>query len=101
MKKRIGVLLGAVVLAMSLCACGTANKPADAAATGNNDAAPAANSTDTAKETEKDFPDDVPEVADGVLTVGFDAEYPPYGFMDDSGDYTGFDLELAQAVCDK
>lgn len=35
-----------------------------------------------------------------TFTVGFDAEYPPYGYMDDNGDYTGFDLELAQAVCD-
>ncbi len=34
------------------------------------------------------------------LVVGFDAEYPPFGFMDDSGEYTGFDLEMAQAVCD-
>lgn len=32
--------------------------------------------------------------------MGFDAEYPPYGYMDDNGEYTGFDLELAQAVCD-
>ena len=31
---------------------------------------------------------------------GFDAEYPPYGYMDENGEYTGFDLELAQAVCD-
>ena len=29
-----------------------------------------------------------------------DAEYPPYGYMDENGEYTGFDLELAQAVCD-
>ena len=35
-----------------------------------------------------------------TLTVGFDAEYPPYGYMGDDGEYTGFDLELAQAVCD-
>ena len=35
-----------------------------------------------------------------TLTVGFDAEYPPYGYMDENGEYTGFDLELAQAVCD-
>lgn len=38
--------------------------------------------------------------SDKTFTVGFDAEYPPYGYMDDNGDYTGFDLELAQAVCD-
>ena len=37
---------------------------------------------------------------EGTLVVGFDAEYPPYGYMDDNGDYTGFDLELAEAVCE-
>lgn len=30
--------------------------------------------------------------------VGFDAEFPPYGFMDEKGEYTGFDLELAAEV---
>lgn len=34
-----------------------------------------------------------------TFTVGFDAEYPPYGYMDDNGEYTGFDLELAAEVC--
>lgn len=33
-----------------------------------------------------------------TFTVGFDAEYPPYGYMGDDGEYTGFDLELAQEV---
>lgn len=36
-----------------------------------------------------------------VLTVGFDQGYPPYGFVADDGEFTGFDLELAKAVCDK
>jgi polar amino acid transport system substrate-binding protein len=35
-----------------------------------------------------------------TFVVGFDAEYPPYGYMDDDGEYTGFDLELAEAVCE-
>lgn len=35
-----------------------------------------------------------------TLTVGFDAEYPPFGYKDDKGDYVGFDLDLAQEVCD-
>ncbi|MEA4814556.1 MAG: amino acid ABC transporter substrate-binding protein [Oscillospiraceae bacterium] len=35
------------------------------------------------------------------LIVGFDAEYPPYGYMDDSGNYVGFDLDLAAEVCDR
>ena len=34
------------------------------------------------------------------LIVGFDAEYPPYGFLADDGEtYTGFDLDLAREVC--
>lgn len=37
----------------------------------------------------------------GTLIVGFDAGYPPYGYVGDDGSYTGFDLDLAQAVCDK
>ena len=35
-----------------------------------------------------------------ALTVGFDAEYPPFGYMDESGEYVGFDLDVAQKVCD-
>ena len=34
------------------------------------------------------------------LVVGFDAEYPPFGYMDDNGEYVGFDLDTAQKVCD-
>ena len=37
---------------------------------------------------------------DTTFVVGFDAEYPPYGYMDENGEYTGFDLELAEAVCE-
>ncbi len=36
-----------------------------------------------------------------TFTVGFDAEFPPYGYMDDNGEYVGFDLSLAQEVCDR
>ncbi|MBQ4257363.1 MAG: transporter substrate-binding domain-containing protein, partial [Oscillospiraceae bacterium] len=34
-----------------------------------------------------------------TFTVGFDAEFPPYGYQDESGEYVGFDLDLAQEVC--
>ena len=34
-----------------------------------------------------------------VFTVGFDAEFPPYGYQDDNGEYVGFDLSLAEEVC--
>lgn len=39
-------------------------------------------------------------LAADTFTVGFDAEYPPFGYMDENGEYTGFDLELAAAVCE-
>lgn len=43
--------------------------------------------------------------ADGAertsFTIGFDAEYPPYGYRTDAGDYEGFDIDLAQEVCDR
>ncbi len=42
---------------------------------------------------------DTDSAAKKTFTVGFDAEYPPYGYMDDNGDYTGFDLEMAAEVC--
>ena len=38
---------------------------------------------------------------DSVFIVGFDAEFPPYGYMDDNGSYTGFDLDLAKEVCER
>lgn len=34
-----------------------------------------------------------------VFTVGFDAEFPPYGYQDENGEYVGFDLDLAAEVC--
>lgn len=45
--------------------------------------------------------DDASATATKTLIVGFDQSYPPYGFVGDDGNYTGFDLDLAQAVCDK
>jgi len=36
-----------------------------------------------------------------TFTVGFDASFPPYGYTDDSGEYVGFDLDLAAEVCER
>ncbi|WP_298523627.1 amino acid ABC transporter substrate-binding protein [uncultured Methanobrevibacter sp.] len=38
---------------------------------------------------------------ENTFIVGFDAEFPPYGYKDDSGNYTGFDLDLAKEVCER
>ena len=70
--KKLLVLVLSLAMVLSLSACGN-------------------------KETKKSDSDSSKK----KFAVGFDAEYPPYGYMDsDTGEYTGFDLELAQAVCD-
>lgn len=38
---------------------------------------------------------------DSTLIVGFDAEFPPYGYKDENGEYVGFDLDLAAEVCER
>lgn len=74
MKKKLALLLTCVILMMSLAACGS-------------------------KETEA-AKSDVPTVVEGVLTMGTNAQFPPYEFYD--GDtIVGIDAEIAQAIADK
>ena len=35
-----------------------------------------------------------------TFKMGIDAEYPPYSYLGDNGDYEGFDVEMCQKVCD-
>lgn len=35
------------------------------------------------------------------LIVGFDQSYPPYGFIGDDGNYTGFDIDMAKLTAEK
>lgn len=34
-----------------------------------------------------------------TFVVGFDQNFPPYGYVGDDGEFTGFDIELAQECC--
>lgn len=36
---------------------------------------------------------------DDKFIVGFNAQYPPFGYKNESGEFTGFDIELAKEVC--
>lgn len=37
-----------------------------------------------------------------TVTLGFDAEFPPYGYLDaETGEYAGFDIEFAKKVCEE
>ena len=49
----------------------------------------------------RDRSKDTSAAATGKLIVGFDQSYPPYGYVGDDGEYTGFDLDLARAVAEE
>ncbi|MDD3403287.1 MAG: ABC transporter substrate-binding protein, partial [Hespellia sp.] len=78
MKKRLVALLVAVMTVTTLAAgCGSPSKKADSGSDTNTAAA-----ADNAEKAKGD-----------TFTSGFDAEYPTYGYMDDNGEYVGFDLD--------
>ena len=84
-KNRFFALVCAAAVMSSLSACGNSSSaPAVSAPAASSAAASAAGST-----------------ARTTFTVGFDAEYPPYGFKANDGSYVGFDLDLAQEVCNR
>jgi len=35
-----------------------------------------------------------------VFTMGIDAEYPPFSYIDENGEYGGFDVDVCKACCD-
>lgn len=88
MKKGLALCM-TVVLAMGclLTGCGSSDTGAKST-TGSAAAGTEAAGTQTTDGEKKTF------------TVGFDASFPPYGYQE-NGEYVGFDLDLAQEVCDR
>ena len=113
MMKKFAAMLLTGVMVFSLAACGgstgassdsapAAEEPAAEAPAA--DAAAEAPAADAAAEAPAaDAAAEAPAAdaaADTEFIVGFDAEYPPYGYLDEAtGDYTGFDLQLAEELC--
>ena len=89
MKKRFVSAALAAVMALSMTACGSSNSAAETTAADTEAAESQAEET-TAEEAKT--------TDGGTLIVGFDQDFPPMGFVGDNGEYTGFDLELAQEV---
>ena len=101
MKRRSKSLTALMVMAMtiSITGCGsTKTASGEAGATDGTAQKKDTQVTETADATTETTAD---ESARTQLIVGFDAEYPPYGYMDEEGKYVGFDLDLAQEVCDR
>ena len=92
---KVGALFMTGVLLASITGCGSSTK---------DDSTSASTDTKTSSESKSDSTDTSSSSDESdrtQLIVGFDAEYPPYGYMDDNGDYVGFDLDLAKEVCDR
>ncbi len=82
MKKTVSVLLAILMVltcAFALASCG-------------GDKEPAATDETTAAEPAADAQ---------KLIVGFDAEFPPFGFVAEDGSYDGFDLAMAKELCSR
>lgn len=87
MMKRKLALVFAATLVVSAMAAGCGGNSGDG-------------KTGDGKDTKTEASSDSVSSGGNTFVVGFDAEYPPYGYMDENGEYTGFDLELAEAVCE-
>ena len=81
-----------------LAAFGTIAASAVLAGCGGTKTATTAGAPSNAASTSAPSGDDKSAASTMKLIVGFDAAYPPYGYVGDDGSYTGFDLELAQEV---
>lgn len=106
MKKNVMSLLlaGAMVLSLAGCGGGAAETTAAETTMADTAAADEAAAADTtaagAEDTAADTTaaDNSASAGGTTFTVGFDQDFPPMGFVGDDGEYTGFDLELAQEV---
>ena len=97
MKKMIALLLAMLLCLSLLTACGSKEAEEPAA---EEPAAEAPAAEEPAAEAPAAEEPDAEGGERTTFTVGFDAEYAPYGYMGDDGEYTGFDLEMAEAVCE-
>lgn len=94
MKKKLLVLAGAAVLALSMTACGSSSTETTAAETEATEAAEAT-ASDAAEETSAGA-----KTEGGVLVMATNAEFPPYEFHE--GDkIVGIDADIAAAVAEE
>ena len=95
MKKILAMIL-ALTMVFALCACGSSAAPATAAPAAP--AAPAA--TEAPAAAEAPAATEAPAAEAKTFIMGIDPEYPPFSYLGDDGEYTGFDVEICQAACE-
>lgn len=99
--KKFAAVLMSVIMVASLSACGSTKATTGSAAAAGSASSSASVSAGKSAGSASSASTSAQSTSDKKkFVVGFDAEYPPYGYMDDKGQYVGFDLDLAQAVCD-
>lgn len=105
MKKRVWAMGAAVMMmgALTACAGGSDSKAASTQAEeSGTEAGKGAVSESEGDDTETRQAERTDETSEGgTFTVGFDQDFPPMGFVGEDGEYTGFDLELAQETAKK
>lgn len=107
MKKLAASLLVAVMTMSMLTACGSSDAAETTETTETTEAADTAEEETTEAdaaeaETEESAEAAVSEaLADGVLTVGTNAEFPPFEYVNDNGEADGFDVALIKAIGEK
>lgn len=104
MKKLLAALLATVMTMSLLTACGNAETTTDETQVTEDAAETTEDTADAADETEADTTEEAAvseAVADGVLTVGTNAEFPPFEYVGDDGEADGFDIALIKAVGEK
>ncbi len=109
MKKALVVLLtGSMVLSLAACGSSDAETTAttEAAAEETTEAAEAAEETTEAAEetTQEEAGEETVDLSesaylsDGVLTVGLNATFPPFEYIGEDGDPTGFDIAMMNEI---
>ena len=91
------VLAAALVLSLAACSNGDAGT---SAADDSSEAVTAETSSDAAGDTDAEESDLAYIQEKGTLIIGYTV-YAPMNYTDDEGNFTGFDTELATAVCEK
>ena len=104
--KKILALTMAVVMSLSLAACGggnggAASSKSDASSSGNQGAASSAQGSDSSIASPAEGYGDFTTVEPGKLHMSTNAAFPPYEMTTDAGGFEGIDVEVAAAICDK